>query len=169
MAEKSICISCRRPKASLSCEICFEPVCKSCERFLEASTFSFFETLPEELSHTHYCSLCYDSHVAPAFDSYSEIMERARGLYFFFDTQRKMIPVLKTSKENVRVESCNDRDETILRLGFLAAQQGYNAVTEAKVVCEKVRNAGYQKSKWQGVGIPAQVDAEKLERNLSRE
>jgi hypothetical protein len=164
MTSQEVCISCRRPKAHLSCEVCFEPVCKECEQFLEASTFSFLSQLPEDLSHTHYCPYCYDSKVAPALEEYQAVMERARDLPFFFVTQRKAIPLIKQSKDSIRVESCDDRNETILRLAFLAVEQGYNAVIEADVTADKIRNSGYQKSRWRGVAIPAHIDAEKLAR-----
>ncbi len=164
---ENICISCRKPKASLNCEICQESLCKACVRFLDSSTFSFLKKIPEALVHTYYCSSCFDAQVEPALASYQELMERARGLYFFFNLQRKPIHLIKKAKETIQVEACDDRNETILRLAFLAAEQGYNAVIEAEVVSKKMRNSGYQKSLWTGVGIPAQVDSERLERRTS--
>jgi hypothetical protein len=159
-----VCISCRRPKAVLSCEVCHEALCKSCAQFLEATTFSFYKEVPEVLTHTYYCSACHSEHVEPALESYQEIMERARSVYFFFNTQRKLVPIIKRSKESVRVESCVDRNETILRLAFLAAQQGFNGIVDAEVNSKKIRNEGYEKSEWQGVGFPAEVDAKRMER-----
>lgn len=160
----SVCISCRRPKAVLNCEVCQEALCKSCAQFLEATTFSFYKKIPEVLSHTYYCSSCHDEHVEPALAAYEEIMERAKSVYFFFNTQKKAVPLIKRSKESVRVEACVDRDETILRLAFLAAEQGFNGIVEAEVTSKKIRNQGYEKSLWQGVGYPAQVNAERMER-----
>lgn len=160
-----VCISCRKPKAALNCEICGEPVCKSCEMFLDASTFSFLKTIPEELSHSHYCAPCYDSKIMPEIEKYSEIMERAKSVYFFFTTQKmNLLPLLDRAKEGISVKNCADRDETILRLAFLAAQQNYNAIIMAEVKSAKVRDEGYQKSVWSGVGVPANVDAERIER-----
>lgn len=164
MQEEQVCVACRRPKASLNCGSCQESVCKNCAQFLDESTFSFLKEIPKELSHTYYCPMCHDSTVAPALDAYREVMDRAQQAYVFFITQRKPIPLLKKSKEKVSVKACEDRDETILRLAFFAAQEGYNAVTQVVVESEKIRNAGYEKSVWRGEGIPALVDAEKLER-----
>jgi hypothetical protein len=96
-------------------------------------------------------------------------MERAREVYVFFKTQKRAPLMLKKAKETVRVESCEDRDETILRLAFFAAEQGHNAVVGAEVTAEKIRNAGYQKSKWSGEGLPATIDREKFEREQERE
>lgn len=161
---KSLCISCRSPNAALHCELCNETVCKNCIQVLDEDAFSFQAVTPPELRHIRYCAFCYDAHVAPALEKYTEVLERARGLYFFFTTQKKQYPLVRKARQKVVVEACNDRDETILRLGFLAAELGFNAIIEGEVTAKKVRNEGYQKSVWHGVGTPAQVDAEKLAR-----
>src|SRR4051812_47292377 len=131
--EKEVCIACRKPKATLTCEVCEEFVCKNCVQFLEPTTFSFFKEIPAELSHFRYCSACYDSTVGPALVTYQEIMEKARGLHFFFTTRVRPVPILRKGKDTLRVEECTDRDETILRLAFLAVEQGFNAVIEAEI------------------------------------
>ena len=48
------------------------------------------------------------------------------------------------------VKDCPDRDETIMRLAFFAAQRSSNAVIQVEVTAEKVRNGAYQTSKWSG-------------------
>lgn len=164
-----ICAACRRPKAKYACALCQASLCKDCEEFLPADTFAFQPELPENLTHTHYCQSCHDSEVRPAIEKYEETLDLARGVYVFFTTQKRQPAVLKRSQEKVQIKDCDDRDETILRLAFLAASQGYNALTETQVTAEKVRNAGYQKSRWIGSGVPAQVDAERLERENARE
>lgn len=164
-----MCLICKKPKATTTCEICEEPLCKSCVQFLEPDTFTFLSELPDELSHDRYCEHCYASTVIPALDSYEEVMERAKQVFVYFTTQRAGIPLTGRSKAKVKVESCPDRDETILRLAFFAAEQKFNALIEVEVIAEKVRNAGYQKSKWRGVGEPANVDAAKVTRNDRQE
>jgi hypothetical protein len=160
-----VCISCRKPKAALNCEICGEYVCKACEMFLDEGTFSFLKTIPDDLSHTHYCAPCYDSKIMPELEKYRETLEKAKSIYFFFTTQKmNLLPLLDRAKEKVDVKNCADRDETILRLAFRAAEQGYNAIIMAEVKSAKVRNEGYQTSVWSGVGIPANVDAERIEK-----
>lgn len=159
-----VCLSCRRTRPVSPCEVCFEEVCSNCEHFLGASTFSFLKEVPSELSHSHYCQGCYDSKVEPALESYRETMKRAEKVYVFFTSQRKSLPVLRRSKEKISVEKCEDRDETILRLAFFAAQQDYNAILETDVASVKVRDAGYEHKVWRGSALPVQVDAEKVER-----
>jgi hypothetical protein len=158
------CISCRKPKANFECEICEESVCKNCSHVLDKGTFSFMDEVPELLTRTLYCNTCYDHHVAPELDVYQEIMERAKKVFVFFTTQRKEIPLIRRSKTTVSVEDREDRDDTILRLGFLAAKENYNAITEVTVVSQKIRHGGYQTSVWKGSGIPAQIDEEKMDR-----
>ncbi len=157
------CGSCGKPKAVLSCEVCDEALCKKCDQMLEPATFSFLAKIPEELSHLHYCGSCFDSLVAPELDSYRETMERAENAFVFFTTQRKETPLIRKSREILKVTDCLDRDETILRLAFFAAQADYNAIVEVEVESEKVRNGAYQTSRWSGKAVGAQIDGRKLD------
>jgi hypothetical protein len=159
------CISCRRPKANLVCGNCEDPVCKDCAEFLEASTFSFRESVPEELTYNYYCSHCYDDVVKPELQAYQDTLTLAKDVFFFFSTQRKPFHLLKRAKHLIHVKECRDRDETILRLGFKAAELGFNAIVEAQVTSKKLRDEGREKSQWEGKGTPAQVDSEKLNRS----
>lgn len=140
-------------------------MCKNCSQLLSDSTFSFLKTIPDILKHHRYCGACYDQQVAPALESYLEVMERAKQAFIFFTTQRKEAPILKREKEKIAILTCADRDELILRLAFFAAQAGHNAVIEVEVKSEKIRNGSYQTSQWSGSGIPATVDAERIEKN----
>jgi hypothetical protein len=162
--EFSECISCRKLKAQLECEACEEAVCKNCSQILAKETFAFLEEVPEALSKALYCNSCFDHVVAPELEQYQETLDRAKQVFVFFTTQRKEIPLIKRSKIVVSVKDLPDRDEAILRLGFQAAKQDYNAITEVTVLATKIRNGGYQTSSWSGSGIPANVDAEKMDR-----
>lgn len=159
------CSSCRRSGAPQACELCEAALCKGCVQFLDAGTFSFRAEVAPELRFSKYCPACFSEKVEPELEAYRETLDRAREVFFFFKTQRKPLPVLTRSKETIRVTDCADRDETILRLGFQAAERGFNAVLEGEVIATKVRDGAYQKSLWKGSGVPAQVDAEKLERH----
>jgi hypothetical protein len=163
MLEK-MCFSCRRPKAVFLCELCQESICQDCARILEISTFSFLKKIPQDLSHTRYCQACFGLKVEPTIDSYNAIMSRAEELYVFFTSQKRQIPLIRRARSSVKVEACVDRNETLLRLAFFAAEQGFNAIIETEVTSKKIRNEGYQKTQWQGSAVPAQVDVERLER-----
>ena len=85
-------------------------------------------------------------------------------VFVFFITRKKEIPMIRKSKEKFTVPKCADRDETILRLGFFAAQNGYNAIVEVDVKSVKIRDGSYQTSVWSGSGIPADINEAKLEK-----
>jgi hypothetical protein len=105
-----------------------------------------------------------DSVIEPALEAYREQLANAKNAYFFTPAFKKRIPVLKKAKSRVQIKGTPDRDETILRLAFLAIEQGHNAVIEAEVSAQKVRNEGYQKSLWVGSGLPVTIDLTKFER-----
>ncbi len=160
-----ICVSCRKPnKATLLCGACEGTVCKNCAQFLENTTFAFEPKLSDELKHTYYCTSCHQEHVSPALSAYEETLQQARDIFIFFTTQKSRLPVKTKATQKIKVENCPDRDETILRIAFQAAQLGYNSVIETEVSSEKVRNAGWQKSNWKGAGLPANLDRSRLER-----
>jgi hypothetical protein len=162
---EQVCAACRRPKATIQCEACEDWNCKSCAGLLDEGAFSFLATIPAELKHTKYCQHCWQTHVEPAQEDYQQKMEEAKGVYIFFTTQKKSIPVLYKEKDQIRVDHCIDRDETILRLAFKAVEAGCNAVVETDVIAAKVRNEGWQKTAWRGSGFAAKVDGEKIERS----
>jgi hypothetical protein len=162
---ENTCAACRRPKATIQCEACEDWNCKSCAELLDETAFSFLAKVPEELKHSRYCQHCWQMHVEPALEDYQQKMQAAKDVFIFFTTQKKPIPVLSKEKDQIRVENCEDRDETILRLAFKAVEAGCNAVVETNVISEKVRNAGWQKTAWKGSGFAATVDGEKIERS----
>ena len=119
--------------------------------------------IPADLKHTYYCGHCYDSIVEPALEEYQEVMERAKNAFVFFKTQRKEVPLIKKERITRYVDQNHDRDETILRLAFFAAELGHNAVIDCEVTSQKIRQNDYQTSVWQGEGVPATVDGAKIE------
>jgi len=160
----NVCSICRKPKATKNCDLCGALICGGCTQFLEEGTFSFLKDTPKDITHSWYCSNCFESKVTPAREAYDEVMTRAKNLYVFFKAQKREPPILKRAKKPVKEVDRVDRDETILRLAFAAAEMGYNALIDTDVVAVKVRNEGYQKMSWRGTATPAQVDAERFER-----
>lgn len=156
------CSACGKPKANRTCSLCQVDLCKNCTQFLDEGSFSFLRQVPADLSHSTYCDACFSTSVAPALDSYHEVLEKAKNVYVFYKTQRKPIPLLSKAKDRVEVKSCPDRNETILRLAFFAAEGDHNAIVDVDIVSEKVRNQGYEKSNYRGTGVPAQIDTSKL-------
>lgn len=165
----NLCCACRTPRVSTECEICQEPACKKCILHLGEDAFAFLPDVPEQLKKSRYCPLCYDSQVAPELAIYDEILARAKEVVFLTEGYRGEVPVIRKSKVEVRIAACADRDEVILRLAFLAARDGYNAVIKSVVSSVKVRNHSYVKSEWSGHGTPAVVDEKKLQLIEERE
>lgn len=119
-------------------------------------SFSFLKTIPEELTHEIYCNLCYNNTVEPALTSYAEIMMRAKDV-FIFERKIKSIPLIMKSKQKMSVIDCPDKQETMLRLAFFAAEQDFNAVVQVELIGTKVRINGYQTMSWSGTGFPARI------------
>lgn len=165
---KKICETCRQPTATTECQLCENALCKACVLTPPHGSFSLLGEISKELTHTIYCRFCFDDKVQPALTEYEETLERAEQVYVFFTTQRKEVPLLKKAKETLRIKDCADRDETILRLAFLAAKQGYNALIDTEVAHQKVRNHAHHKTLWSGSGSAAQVDEGKLDRQFKR-
>ena len=113
--------------------------------------------IPDELSHPKTCGGCYSETVEPELAVYEDTLDRAKQVLVFFKTQKKGLRIQKRERLPEYVDSCPDRDETILRLAYLAASKGYNSVIEVEVTSKKVRNEAYQTSVWSGEGIPADV------------
>ena len=159
-----ICETCRQPAATESCALCENVLCEDCVLGPPSGAFSLMPKTPTELTHRVYCRFCYDEKIEPELLKYEETRELAENVFIFFKTQRKEIPLIRKSKVTMKVEDCDDRDETILRLAFMAAEQGFNAVIETDVSHQKIRNHGHQTTRWHGTGLPAMVDEAKLDR-----
>jgi uncharacterized protein YbjQ (UPF0145 family) len=93
--------------------------------------------------------------VEPELGVYEETLERAKQVLIFFKTQKKGLRIVRKERIPEQVDACQDRDETILRLAYIAASKGYNSVIEVEVTSKKVRNEAYQTSVWYGTGLSA--------------
>ena len=156
------CESCRSPDADLRCENCDKALCEDCVLELEHDAFFYMPKKLEVLSHKQYCRFCMDDVVEPELQKYNELLDKAKETFVFFTTQKKEIPLIRKTKEKLSVVECVDRDETILRLAFMAAERGMNAVIEVEVSAQKIRNHAHHKHLWQGTGVPAMVDEAKI-------
>lgn len=158
------CETCRTPEAPSKCDLCECALCKRCILKLPPGAFSMMSVIPPELSLSRYCRFCFDDKVQAPLTVYEETLELAKDVFIFFETQRKEIPLIRKSREVMKVADCDDRDETILRLAYMAAEQKYNAVVDTYVDGEKKRNHAHQTYRWSGRGTPALIDAAKMDR-----
>jgi hypothetical protein len=155
---QEICNSCQKPKAALTCGLCQGLVCKSCAQRFKENSFSFFPEIPLELKHRIYCGRCFDSRVAPVVFEYEQTMERAKKVVVYLKAQGEETRLMKRSEKPFKVLNCLDREETLLRLAFFAAQKNFNALIDVELAYKKLRNAGYQTTRWDGAAVPTQLD-----------
>lgn len=158
----SLCCVCQKPKAHLSCGLCQSAVCKSCAQFLNDDDFAFLPEAERKFANGPYCTPCFDAEVSRELAAYHELREQAGEVLVYFKNQSKETRLFKRTKDILSVVSCPDRDETVLRLAFLAVQKGYNAIIDVDVSAEKVRSGGgYQTSNWRGTAIATNLSANK--------
>jgi hypothetical protein len=156
--EPSLCHSCLKAQSSFRCGVCQCELCKKCTKFVQENEFSFMPKISQDLTHSIYCGQCYDQIVAPALEAYAKDMERAKNIFIFSKAQSKETRLMKRSTPPYQVKDCPDREETILRLAFLAAKDNFNAIIDVDVVADKICKGKYQTSNWRGTAIPAQVN-----------
>jgi hypothetical protein len=160
--ETTSCSECLKPKATLACGICSAALCKKCANFIDVDRFSFLSKTPIELTHGTYCGACFANQVAPALEEYGAKMEKAHDVLVFFENQGKETRLIKRADKTYHVESCPDRDETVLRLAFFALEDGYNTIVDVDVVYEKSRQGSFKIAKWSGSGVPAHYEPKKI-------
>jgi hypothetical protein len=126
--------------------------------------FRLLDVRPAELGHAQYCPRCHESVVEPALQRYDEQLSRARNVGYWARTYRGHVPVLKKGQRSIEVAGFRDRDEALLKMAFLAVEQGFNGLVHGELISRKERNHGYQKMLWSGRATPARIDEEALER-----
>lgn len=120
--------------------------------------------MPEMLSHSSYCYECFQAHVQPELNTYNETLEKAKDVYVFYRTQGKETSLYKRSHPPVRVADALDEADALMRLAFMTVRSDCNAIVDVDLKSKKIRNHAYQTTRWDGMGNPVQVDAEKLDR-----
>lgn len=94
-------------------------------------------------------------------------MERAKDVQVFFKTQGKETRLIKRLEEPYEVLDCNDEDETVMRLAFLAAKNNFNSIIDVDLKYEKIRINGYQTHKWSASAVPANIQEKNLLKDRS--
>ena len=161
--EKSCC-SCFDKKAPLQCGVCKEALCKKCAQFLSEDSFSFLNPKPSYLTSLVFCPQCYDSKIAQDLRLYEETIEKAKDILVFFKDQSKETRLMSRKEPAIKIENCDDREETLLRLAFVAAQKNFNGLVDVELDSKKVRDGSYQTHKWSGSAVPTHIDSKKINR-----
>lgn len=159
---ESICKTCRKPKANYVCGICNEHTCKSCTHFLEEATFSFLKKVPKELTFSSYCNQCFDEKVSGPLSLHEETMEKARNVMVFMKNQTKKTGHIKRKETPYIVEDCEDEQETIVRLAYYAAQDGFNCLLDVNITNKKIIVGSHKKTIFTGTAIPVTIDPSEI-------
>jgi uncharacterized protein YbjQ (UPF0145 family) len=142
-------------------------VCKSCVQFTDEDQFSFLTKIPTELQTSTFCETCYSQKVVDAIENYKDMMEKARQVNVFEKSQIKETRFLKRKEKPVKVLSCADRDEAILRLAFRAVELGFDTIIDMVMDSKKVSSAKYHTTVWNGSAIPVNLDPRRLVKDRS--
>lgn len=154
----AICKSCKKPKANYDCGLCHEQVCKSCAQFLTDEAFSFLAKKPKELSFSVYCDPCFQDNVATPLSDYEANMEKAHEVIIFNKNETKKTGHLKRKEEPYKVEDCEDEQETIMRLAFFAARDGFNCLLDVTITHRKIIVGSHKKTIFTGTAIPITIE-----------
>ncbi len=161
------CCICQKSKTTLVCGICEQNLCKSCTEFVDGDQFAFLKTPPEFLKSSAFCTACYIEKVEPELNRYNSTLAAAREIAVFEISQGKETRHIKRLEEKLVVTDCLDKEETLLRLAFFAAQMGYNSLVDTDITPKKIRDGSYQHTIYNGTAIPANVSEEKLMKDRS--
>lgn len=151
---------------SLHCTLCGVALCKRCAQFAGEDVVEWLEPMPAHFHAGVFCSSCFERQVAGELAAYQETLALAEQVNVFYKSENRQSRFVRRQEKPLRVEGCLDRESTLLKLAFRAAQQGFNLLVDVEMTCEKVRLEGWQTSKWKGSGIPAHVDPAQLERRF---
>jgi len=115
--------------------------------------------IPVHLQASTFCNPCHITHIEPALDDYNQQMEAAKNVLVYLKDQSKESRLLSRKEAPIKV-LCDDKDETMLRLAFLAQEAGFNGLIDVEIKSEKVRKGGtWQKAAYTGVGIPTHIES----------
>ena len=127
---------------------------------MREDSFAFLPSVPPEHKHRAYCGPCFSAKVSPALDAYNETVQAAKEVFIFDKGAGEMTRLMRRVEKPLLIDDCVDRHESLLRLAFLAAKANFNALLDVEILPKKIRNEGYQTTKWQARGVPTRVDAE---------
>ncbi len=113
------------------------------------------EMLPDDLKNKTFCTNCYNQGVGERITEYFDVVEKAKKVNVFSKIQSKETRRIKRTQPPVKVDDCNDREEALLKLAFLAAEKGFDTLVDVDLKSKKVgEGKTYKKLVWSGVGIP---------------
>lgn len=152
--EKKSCSVCLTKPTPLQCDMCHEPSCKICSIYVDEDSFELFDHLPDSIRGKMFCPSCFNANVDSVLSDYQEALERAKDIDVFDITQGTETRLIKRIEKPIKVVDCKDREETLMRLAFQAAQRGCNTLVDTKLTSKKVQDGKWKKYIWSGTAVP---------------
>lgn len=155
-----ICKTCKGPKAKYQCGICQECTCKKCTQF-QVETFSYLIKIPEILTHSQYCSQCFEEHIASELQDYQQTVEEAKEIVVFSKEYTKQTRLLNRRAEVLKVFDCEDEEDAMMKMSFQAVKLGYNSIIDVEFKNKKVINGSHKRFIVDATSIPSTIDKNK--------
>lgn len=153
-----VCAICNKSKPTLACDRCESPTCKKCCEFVDEDRFELLSMLPEELKNKNFCFNCFDGSVVMELQKYEQALELAKDLDVYSDKQGAETRLIKRTEQTLKVNDCEDKEDALMKLAFLAALGGFDTLVDTKISSKKVgQGKSYKKLVWNGSAIPAKV------------
>ena len=153
------CEICLSKKTALRCSLCNQLSCKLCSHFIDDSIFELEDLIPEHLANKAFCPNCYDEKVGLEVDAIINTMELAKNVNVYSKVQGTETRLMRRVAKPLKVNECEDREETLLRLAYMAAKDGYDTIVDVDITSKKVNLGGrYRKVVWSGTATPIDSD-----------
>lgn len=160
--DRLTCVLCTKNKTALRCDSCGDVSCKNCVHFIDEDHFEMVVLLPEELKNKTFCMNCYNQGIDEKVSRYFEVVEKAKNVNVFTKTQTKETRKIKRVEDPVKVLECDDKEEALLRLAFLAADKGFDMVIDVEMNSKKIgEGKSYKKLVWSATGVPVDPNIKK--------
>ena len=160
--QRQVCEICNKNKTSLRCDSCGDASCKTCVEFIDEDHIEFVVLLPEDLKNKTFCSNCYNQGIDERLIRYRVIAEQAKDVDVFGKKQTKETRRIKRIEEPLKVTDCEDREEALLRLAFMAADKGFKTIVDVDVISKKIgEGKSYKKLVWSGYAVPVDPEIKK--------
>ncbi len=120
-------------------------------------TFSFQKKVPEELTHSCYCMNCFDDKVAAPLNEYNDKMEKAKEIILYSKEQTKLTRLLKRKNLPYKVDGCEDEQEAIMRMSFMAVEDKCNCLIDVEIQTRKIIAGSHKKTVFGATAVPINI------------
>lgn len=155
--EKKTCSSCAKNKTDLECGYCESPTCKTCATFVDEDSFDFFNMIPDNLQNKAFCQSCFANQVSTEIETLKVLLSKARQVNVYRKEQGTETRFIRRIQKPIQVVDCQDEQETLMRLAFLATQQGFSTLVDVEIQSRKIGEGRYKKYVFDGFAVPVET------------